>query len=66
MGLLYLVKISRSRSPQLSPCRNRTQITLKSKQEIPSLVNFTFFQFNNNNNGIYIALIHRRSKRFTM
>ena len=43
MALLYLVQISRSRSPQLSPCRNRTQITLKSEQEFPGLVNFPFF-----------------------
>ena len=42
MALLYFVQISRSRSPQLSPCHNRTQITLKSKQEFPGFVNFTF------------------------
>ena len=42
MALLYFVQISRSRSPQLSLCHNRTQITLKSKQEIPGLVNYTF------------------------
>ena len=41
-ALLYFVQISRSRSPQLSPCHNRTQITLKSKQEFPGLVNHTF------------------------
>ena len=45
MTLLYFVQISRSRSPQLSPCHNRAQITQKSKQEFPGLVNFTFFQF---------------------
>ena len=43
MALLYLVQISRSRSPQLSPCHNRSQITLKSKQEYPGLVTFIFF-----------------------
>ena len=43
MALLYLVQISRSRSPKLSDCHNRTQITLKSTQEFPGLVNFTFF-----------------------
>ena len=43
MALLCLVQISRSRFPQLSPCHNRTQITLKSKQEYPGLVTFTFF-----------------------
>ena len=42
MALLYLVQISRSRSPKLSDCHNRTQITLKSKQEFPGLVNCTF------------------------
>ena len=42
MALLHFVQISRSRSPQLSPCHNRTQITLKSKQEFPGLVNYTF------------------------
>ena len=26
----------------VSPCHNRTQITQKSKQEIPGLVNYTF------------------------
>ena len=45
IALLYFVQISRSRSPQLSPCHNRAQITLKSKQEFTGLVNFTFFQF---------------------
>ena len=39
----FFVQISRSRSPQLSPCHNRTQITVKSKQEITGLVNYTFF-----------------------
>ena len=39
---LYLVQISRSRSPQRSPCHTRTKITLKSKQEFPGLVHFTF------------------------
>ena len=43
MALLYFVQISRSRSPQLSPCHNRTQITLKSKQEFPGLVKLYFF-----------------------
>ena len=43
MALLYLVQRPQSRSPQLSPCHNRTQITLKSKQEYPGLVTFTFF-----------------------
>ena len=43
MALLYFVEISRSQSPQVSPCHNRTQVTLKSKQEIPGLVNYTFF-----------------------
>ena len=45
MALLYFVQISRSRSPQLSLCHNRTQITLKSKQEFLGLVKFTFSQF---------------------
>ena len=43
MALLYFVQISRSLSPQLSPCHNRTQIALRSKQEFPGLVNFIFF-----------------------
>ena len=43
MALLYLVQISRSRSPQLSPYHNRTQITLISNQQFSGLVNFTFF-----------------------
>ena len=41
MALLYFVQIARSRTPQLSPCYNKTQITLKSKQEFPGLVNLT-------------------------
>ena len=43
MALLYFVQISRSRSPQLSLCHNRTQITLKSKQRISRLGEFYFF-----------------------
>ena len=43
MALLYFVQISRSRSPQLSPCHSRTQITLKSKQEYPGLVSYICF-----------------------
>ena len=49
MALLYFVQISRSRSPQLSPCHNRTQITLKSKQEFPGWVNFIF--------GVYFPIL---------
>ena len=43
MALLYFVQISRSRSPQLSDAITELpQITLKSKQEFPGLVNYTF------------------------
>ena len=43
MALLYFVQMSiRSRSPQLTPSHNRTQITLKSKQEFSGLVNNLF------------------------
>ena len=42
-GVTLFCPNTRSRSPQMSPCHNRTQITLKSKQEFPGLVNFFFF-----------------------
>ena len=43
MALLYFVQMSMwSRSPQLTPCNERTQITLKSKQEFSDLVNYLF------------------------
>ena len=43
MALLYFVRMSMwSRSPQLTPCNERTQITLKSKQEFSDLVNYLF------------------------
>ena len=36
----------------MSLCHNRTQITLKSKQEFPGLVNVTFF-------SVYFPLLSR-------
>ena len=57
MVLLYFVQISRSQSPQLSPCHNRTQITLKSKQEFPGLpVYFPIFK----QEGWYFFLLQIR------
>ena len=41
-GVTLFCPNTRSRPPQMSPCHNRTQITLKSKQEFPGLVNFFF------------------------
>ena len=43
MALLYLVQISRSRSPKLSHCHNRTQIALKSKQEFGEFYFFSVY-----------------------
>ena len=45
MALFHFVQITRSRSPQLPLCHNRTQITLKSKQEFPDLVDYTFLVY---------------------
>ena len=43
MVFLYFVQMSMwSRSPQLTPCNERTQITLKSKQEFSDLENYLF------------------------
>ena len=43
MALLYFVlMLIRSRFPQLTPCHNKTQITIKSKQEFSGLVNYLF------------------------
>ena len=43
MELLYLVQISRSRSPQRSPCHTRTKIPLKIKTRISRLGEFYLF-----------------------
>ena len=49
--------------------RSRFSLPVKMlRKKYPAFPSHTFHsvEFNNNNNGIYIALIHRCPKRFTM